>query len=291
MKLFAISDLHLGFALNRQAFAALSHHPNDWLILAGDVGETSEHLEFALRIATRRFAKVLWVPGNHDLWTTSQASDSARGEEKYQQLVQLCRSYDVLTPEDPFAVWPGPPGPHTIALLFLLYDYSFRPAHVPADRAVSWAMETGVLCADEQLLHADPYPSRQAWCQLRCGAAEEALGRATEQRPSILVNHFPLREDLARLPRIPRFSIWCGTKRTEDWHQRFGARVVVSGHLHMPATKWTDGVRFEEVSLGYPRQRRSAGPIEQYLREILPGSPSATTSDNSPSLRVSAPPW
>jgi len=278
MKLYAISDIHLGFEVNRQAFAALSYHPHDWLILAGDIGETSAHLEFALRIATQRFAKVLWVPGNHDLWTTSTLADSARGEEKYQQLVRLCRSYNVLTPEDPFAVWPGSPGPHTIALLFLLYDYSFRPTHVTAGAAVRWAMESGVLCADEELLHPDPYPSRQAWCEDRCRAAEQALRQAADHGPLILVNHFPLREELAQLPFLPRFSIWCGTKRTEDWHLRFNARVVVSGHLHIPTTKWTDGVRFEEVSFGYPRQRHSGRRIDHYLREILPCSLSTMQS-------------
>jgi len=274
MKLYAISDIHLGFALNRQAFAALSDHRDDWLILGGDIGETREHLELALRIATPRFAKVLWVPGNHDLWTVPRGTDAARGEAKYRELVHLCRSYDVLTPEDPFAIWPGAPGPHTIALLFLLYDYSFRPAHVTADGAVRWAMEAGVLCADEQLLHPDPHPSRQAWCEMRCNGAEAALDAAADRCPMILVNHFPLRQDLVRLPLIPRFSIWCGTTRTEDWHRRFNARVVVSGHLHTPTTKWSDGVRFEEVSLGYPRQRRSERHIDYYLREILPG-PSA----------------
>jgi hypothetical protein len=32
-------------------------------------------------------------------------------------------------------------------------------------------------------------------------------------------------------------------------------------------------VRFEEVSLGYPRQHAPGRPIEQDLREILPGPP------------------
>jgi len=48
---------------------------------------------------------------------------------------------------------------------------------------------------------------------------------------TVLINHFPLREDLVRLRRIPRFSIWCGTKATQEWHTRFRAQVVVSGHL------------------------------------------------------------
>jgi hypothetical protein len=86
-----------------------------------------------------------------------------------------------------------------------------------------------------------------------------------------LINHFPFREDLVRLRRIPRFSIWCGTRRTEDWHRRFPVAVVVSGHLHIRSTTYRDGVRFEEVSLGYPRDWQQEQGIQPYLREILPG--------------------
>jgi hypothetical protein len=87
----------------------------------------------------------------------------------------------------------------------------------------------------------------------------------------MLVNHYPLRRDLAQLPAIPRFAIWCGTRRTHDWPQRFGASVVVSGHLHLRATRIIDGVRFEEVSLGYPREWTRRGPQGTGLRRILPG--------------------
>jgi hypothetical protein len=86
------------------------------------------------------------------------------------------------------------------------------------------------------------------------------------------VNHFPLRRDLVRLHRIPRFIPWCGTRETEDWHVRYRAEVVVSGHLHMRATDWRDGVRFEEVAIGYPRHWRQERGMKAYLREILPGT-------------------
>ena len=93
--------------------------------------------------------------------------------------------------------------------------------------------------------------------------------------PLIIANHWPLLERLVYLPAIPRFRIWCGTRRTAAWHTRFGAAVVVSGHLHIRRTDWVDGVRFEECSLGYPRQwqrARDAGrDINAFLREILPG--------------------
>ena len=122
MKLYAISDLHLGHEINRQALAAIPSYPEDWLILAGDMGETTAHLRYALSILSRRFAQLLWVPGNHDLWTlpSSSAEDATlRGEEKYQRLVSICRDYGVLTPEDPYVLWPGEGTPALLAPLFL----------------------------------------------------------------------------------------------------------------------------------------------------------------------------
>ncbi len=269
VRLYAISDLHLGFRENREALQGLGAHPDDWLILGGDVGETSSHLEMALEIATERFARVIWVPGNHELW--SNGPDSPRGQAKYESLVALCRGYGVVTPEDPYPVWDGEGGPSVIAPLFLLYDYSFRPSWVAREQAVAWAAESGVVCADERFLDPQPFASIDSWCRTRCEVAEKRLREAAAAAPVVLVNHFPLREDLVRLWRIPRFSIWCGTKRTEDWHQRFRARVVVSGHLHIRSTDWVDGVRFEEVSLGYPRHWDPGSGIDRYLREILPG--------------------
>ncbi len=270
MKLYAISDLHVGASENREALEALSPHPEDWLIIAGDVGETREDLDFTLRTLTPRFRQLIWVPGNHELWTLPRSP--LRGEAKYRQLVSVCESYGVLTPEDPYPRWPGEGPPRIIAPLFLLYDYSFRPDDVREEDAVQWAMDSGVLCTDEALLFPDPYSSRSAWCAARCEQTRKRLEAIPAECSTILVNHFPLRRHHARLPRIPRFSIWCGTRRTEDWHQRFRAEVVVTGHLHIPLTFWDDGVRFEEVSLGYPRQWQHRRGIDQALRQILPAT-------------------
>ena len=270
MKLYAIADLHLRYEVTRRALEALRPHPYDWLILAGDVGETEEHLRFALSILSRRFARLLWVPGNHDLWTIPTRPGDLRGEEKYLRQVEICREYGVLTPEDPYVVWPGE-GPRCIlAPLFLLYDYSFRPDEIPQERAIEWAAEENLLCSDEVLLHPDPFPTKQDWCRARCDQTEPRLVEAAERGPLVLINHFPLRQDLAVLPRIPRFSIWCGTRRTEDWHVRFRAEAVIYGHLHIRATHYRDGVRFEEVSLGYPQNYDPERGVAPYLRQILP---------------------
>ena len=40
MRLWAISDLHVGHEANRRALLELPPHPGDWLAVVGDVGET-----------------------------------------------------------------------------------------------------------------------------------------------------------------------------------------------------------------------------------------------------------
>ena len=282
MKLYAISDLDLSYEANRQALEALPPHPNDWLILAGDIGETTNHLRYALGILRQRFQQLLWVPGNHDLWTHPSDSGVTRGEAKYNQLVTICRHYGVLTPEDPYILWPGEEKPYLLAPLFLLYDYSFRPDDIPLEQVVSWAQEKHMACADEHFLHPDPYPTRIAWCAARCHATEKRLQQVPSSTSLILINHFPLHESLVRLYRIPRFSPWCGTKNTHDWHTRFPVSTVVYGHLHMRATDYREHVRFEEVSLGYPNHWNNAKGIEGYLRQILPEVETSRPKDTGP---------
>jgi 3',5'-cyclic AMP phosphodiesterase CpdA len=42
-----------------------------------------------------RFAKVIWTPGNHELWTPKGDPVQLRGEQRYQYLVELCRNLGV----------------------------------------------------------------------------------------------------------------------------------------------------------------------------------------------------
>ncbi|WP_239078368.1 metallophosphoesterase [Streptomyces sp. SID9124] len=273
--LMGISDLHVAFPENRRIVEELyPDSPADWLIVAGDVGESPDDLSWVLDLLTRRYATVIWAPGNHDLWTLRDDPVSLRGDARYRRLVEICRSYGVHTPEDPYPVWSGPGGPLVVAPLFLLYDYTFRtPTAATREQALEQAYEAGVVCTDEFMLHPDPYPSRQAWCRARVAATEQRLAACDPELRTVLVNHFPLVRTPTRVLRHPEFAQWCGTELTADWHTRFRAAAVVYGHLHIPRTTWYDGVRFEEVSVGYPRERRQRGQAGVAPRRIFPAVP------------------
>ncbi|KAI9713213.1 MAG: hypothetical protein M1820_001199 [Bogoriella megaspora] len=287
-KLYAIADIHLSYKPNREALERLEPRPDDGLILLGDVGETAEHLRLGFSKATECFKKVYWCPGNHELYTIPTHKDvegaNLRGEEKYMFCVEVAREYGIITPEDPYDFWwvegeDGSAIPHVICPIFTLYDYTFRPPEIKPEDAVAWAREKDIEATDEFMLHPDPYESRQAWCDVLVSKTTSkltlALAKYGRDVKFIIAGHWPLRQDLVDLRAIPRFSPWCGTVRTEDWHLRFNCEVVVSGHIHVRRTDWRDNIRFEECSLGYPKQwnhcRDEGLDINDMMREILPG--------------------
>jgi len=269
----AIGDLHVEATENRRFVEALRPaHDGDWLIVCGDVGEIMSDIEWALATLARSFERVIWAPGNHELWTSPTDPVQLRGDARYRHLVRCCRELGIATPEDPYQVWSGPGGPIVVAPLFTLYDYSFG-SNLAASKqeALARAHEAGIVCSDELVLHPDPYASREQWCHERLTVTEERLtAMAAEDLPSVLVNHFPLLSELTRPLFHPEFAQWCGTVGTADWHVRFRAQAVVYGHLHIPWSTVHDGVRFEEVSLGYPLERRRWRARPPVPRRIVP---------------------
>lgn len=269
--MLAISDLHVAYPENRAHVETIRPgHPDDWLIVAGDVAEKVADITWALGLLRERFATVVWAPGNHELWTRPKDPAAPRGVARYELLVRACRALGVHTPEDPYPVWPGPAGPVTVAPLLVLYDYTFRPDGTDTkEQALARAYAAGVVGTDEVRLLPDPYPTLDAWCAARVAETERRLAAVTG--PVVLVNHFPLVREPTRVLRYPEFALWCGTERTADWHRRFAVVAAVYGHLHIPRTTWHDGVRFDEVSVGYPRewQPRGGPPAP---RVILPAS-------------------
>ena len=287
--LLATSDLHVMHAGNQEVVERIRPYAEgDWLIVAGDVADAVAPLRRTLRLLRERFAKVIWAPGNHELWTTRADPVQLTGVARYQHLVEMCRELDVVTPEDPYPVWEGAGGPAVVVPLFLLYDYSWRLPGLDVAAAMAHARETRIVATDELLLRPDPFPDRAAWCHERVRLTLARLAGPSSELPAglpvVFASHWPLHRGPTRMLRHPQFAMWCGTELTEDWHRRFPVAAAVYGHLHIPMTLEFDGVRFEEVSLGYPREWRRRGPgvggaatgggASPYpVRRVLPADP------------------
>ena len=107
--LLGVSDLHVTHPDNRRVVEALRpHSPADWLLVCGDISETPADVEWTLSLLSERFARVVWVPGNHELWTLPGDTTDLRGEQRYLHLVEMCRRIGVTTPEDSYPVWTEP---------------------------------------------------------------------------------------------------------------------------------------------------------------------------------------
>ncbi len=243
--LWAVSDLHAAVKQNGAMIDSIEpHDPADWLIVAGDVAERTELVIEVLHKLRKRFASVIWVPGNHELFCRS--SDEYKGRAKYDELVRYCRKIDVLTPEDPYPIFHGV----TIVPLFTLYDYSFRPYPHSVEQALEAARDKGIMLTDEFAIA--PFVDIRAWCWDRLAYSIKRLSRITG--PTILVNHWPLVIEPVEQLMYPEIGLWCGTRHTRAWAARYKAQAVIYGHLHMPNETRVEGVPHIEVSLGYPRE-------------------------------------
>ena len=95
MRVFAISDLHVDYAANARWVESLStsQYLDDILIVAGDVSNSLQQLEWALKTIVARFKKVLFVPGNHDLWVVND--DRTTSLAKFAQVCTLVEKIGV----------------------------------------------------------------------------------------------------------------------------------------------------------------------------------------------------
>ena len=270
--LWAISDLHTGHTGNKPVTESLyPSSPDDWLIVAGDVAERTDEIRWALDLLRKRFAKVIWMPGNHELWTTQQGPDADLRPGPLRLPGQHVRRDGHRHPRAPVSGVDrgGRPGDHRADVPALRLLLPAARARRTKAEGLAIARERNIVGTDEFLLSAEPYATRDAWCRDRVAYTRKRLEDLDWMTPTVLVNHFPMVREPCDAMFYPEFSLWCGTTATADWHTRYNAICSVYGHLHIPRTTWYDGVRFEEVSVGYPREWRRRKPY-RWLRQILP---------------------
>lgn len=241
MRVFAVSDIHVDYDLNLKWVQGLSRsdHRDDVLILAGDVSHRPALLGAALEALARCFRRVLFVPGNHDLWVLGEPA----GTTSLQKFAQVVRSVE----EHGASMAPERIGSVQFIPLLGWYDWSFgEPGESLRDmwmdfRACRWPVgwEAGEVARHFEGLNAPPGRPGPGVTQV------------------ISFSHFLPRIDLVPsfVPRKHRvLDPVLGSTRLEDQLRALRPDIHVYGHSHINRAVSLGGVRYVNNALGYPQE-------------------------------------
>jgi predicted phosphodiesterase len=252
MKVYALSDLHVDHAENREWIEGLPDDAlrGDVLLLAGDVTDSLPRLRWTFAQLTRRFLKVLYVPGNHELWLLRD--DAEDSFAKFDQIVALAAECGV-------SMTPFHCGPLSIVPLLSWYDYSFgapTPALLEAwsdSRACRWPQGMG----PEQVT--------------RRFHAMNAPFLHTRNRHVLSFSHFLPRPDLLPTPLEPMRELLLpvlGSSALELQLRRLRPQLHVYGHSHARLRCEYDGITYLNQAMGYPKERGSTAPTLTSIFEL-----------------------
>jgi Icc-related predicted phosphoesterase len=243
MRVFAISDLHVDYAANAKWVAGLStsQYRDDIAIVAGDVSDSLQRLEWALKAMAARFKKVLYVPGNHELWVIRD-NQSKTSLAKFEQVCAVAEQAGVSMRRFSH---------NGLSIVPLLgwYDYSFgQPSKELNDSWMDY--------------HACRWPSHFAARDV--AAYFEELNDMTEtvgNEHVITFSHFLPRIDVMpeSIPEKKRFLYpVLGATRLDEQVRKLKPKMHVYGHSHVNRRVQIDGVTYVNNAFGYPHETRIA---------------------------------
>ncbi|MDY6935441.1 MAG: metallophosphoesterase [Spirochaetota bacterium] len=95
MKIFALSDIHIDYEENHKWLYSLSEYDykDDILILAGDITDIIPSLSKAFEALKLKFHEVMYLPGNHDLWT--YRNNIKNSIDKFNIIKKIANDYGI----------------------------------------------------------------------------------------------------------------------------------------------------------------------------------------------------
>lgn len=241
MRVFALSDIHVDYDGNAAWVAGVSRadYRDDVLILAGDVAGTLSRLQLCVEAFAQRFARVLFVPGNHDLWVIREAQrmDSLEKFERVAAAVEACGA----------SLQPFTAGALSIVPLQGWYDDSFGE---PDEQLKAVWMD----------YRACRWPA--GWQTRDIAAHFLRMNTALSVPPAnrvITFSHYLPRIDLmpSYIPPEHRliFPV-LGSSTLDAQLRRLGSVLHIYGHSHVNREVVIDGVTYINNAFGYPSETR-----------------------------------
>ncbi|HEX6101231.1 MAG TPA: metallophosphoesterase [Thermoanaerobaculia bacterium] len=247
MRVFAVSDVHIDYDTNAKWVADLSDEEfqDDVLILAGDVTDTLRLLDWCLGTLARKFRKVLFVPGNHELWVIREDRD----KHSLQKFDDVCK----VVAESGASMEPFHARGVAIYPLLGWYDYSFGE---PTEELRSIWMDYRACRWPGGYTQRDVTEHFVALNDVSRNAERGRLGEKV-----ITYSHFLPRIDL--MPWfIPSASQALypilGTTLLDEQLRRLKSQLHIYGHSHVNRKVRIDGVTYINNAFGYPSETRIA---------------------------------
>ncbi|CAI0981181.1 putative phosphoesterase [Serratia entomophila] len=239
MKVYAISDLHIDFDGNAKWFfnAFDADYTDDVLLVAGDVSDELNRLEQCFTFLARRFKKVLFVPGNHELWVIRDSMPtSIRKFEQICQLTERCGvSMDVYHH-----------GSVSIVPLLSWYDFSFSS---PTEKLLGSWMD----------FHACKWPDNWDLQHVTNFFLDKNISRLNTRNDVVIsFSHFLPTSKL--LPNfVPEAFKYIfpvlGSEKLAEQISILQPDTHVYGHSHISRSLRVDDIDYVNNALGYPKER------------------------------------
>ncbi len=241
MRVFALSDIHVDYDVNARWIADLSltEYQDDVLILAGDVTDMRRLLEWCLFTLAKRFKKVLFVPGNHELWVIREEHQK-NSLQKFDDVCAVVESSGASMQafrERGLSIIP----------LLSWYDYSFGE---PSEELRSMWMDYRACRWPSGFTEKDIAMHFAAFNDKQVTVAGEKV---------ITYSHF-----LPRIDVMPRFIPSArkllypilGSTQLDQQLRKLNATIHVYGHSHVNRQVKIDGVSYINNAFGYPNETR-----------------------------------
>ena len=241
MRVFALSDIHIDYDVNARWIADLSsaEYQDDVLILAGDVTDTRRLFEWCFITLATRFKKVLFVPGNHDLWVIRED----REKHSLQKFDDVCAIVESTGASMQAFRERGV----SIIPLLTWYDYSFGE---PSEELRSMWMDYRACRWPSGYTEKDVAAHFAALNDKHVSVADDTV---------ITYSHFLPRIDLmpGYIPCASKLLYpILGSTRLERQLRRFNPNIHVYGHSHVNRHVHIEGVSYINNAFGYPSETR-----------------------------------
>ena len=250
VRVWACSDVHYDHHGAPEWADALSDtvYQRDSLLLAGDIADTLYGVKLALQTFKRKFRRVFYCPGNHDLWIRPGLNDDEEKKfpdsiAKFLAMHQLCDDLGCeMTPAEvcegvfvvPMYGWYSPTYDH----------HDPKPGNVRFDKFAKWPVD-----------YNEAWKIFHAWNEARVArVAAEPVNkkyRKTKQRDCVTFGHFLPRKELPYPGQIHEFAKCAGLAELDTQIRAVGARMHVFGHTHMNTLHEFDHVQYLQNSIGY----------------------------------------